>query len=120
MRERERARERKKKQTRGKKGERREKERGEREDIRTQLMESMIGTVIVQGFSGEPSSREEARHFGSFGSHTKLQVILGRRIGNAAAEKGIDIAVKTFIRKAWLRRKDTRIHLNTLLGRTDV
>ena len=43
-----------------------------------------------------------------------------RRIGNAAAEKGIDIAVKIFIRKAWLRRKDTRIHLNTLLGRTDV
>jgi hypothetical protein len=46
-------------------------------------------------------------------------VILGRRIGNAAAEKGIDIAVKTFIRKAWLKRNATRIHLNTLLGRND-
>ena len=83
-------------------------------------MESIIGIVTVQGFRGELSSGEEARHFGSFGSHTKLQVILGRRIGNAAAEKGIDIAVNIFIRKAWLRRKDTRIHLNTLLGRTDV
>ena len=89
-------------------------------DIRTLLMDSVLGIVTTQGFGGELSNGDKASGFESFSNHTKLQVILGRRVGDAAAEKGIDKAVKLFIREAWLRRKDIRTHLNALLGRNDV
>ena len=89
-------------------------------DIRTQLMDGILGIVTTQGFGGKLSNGDKASDFDCFSNHTKLQVILGRRIGDAAAEKAIDKAVKLFIREAWLRRKDIRTHLNALLGKNDV
>ena len=69
-------------------------------DIRSQLMNSIINIVTIQGFGGKLSNGDKASGFGSFSNRTKLQVILGRRVGDAAAEKGIDKAVKLFIREA--------------------
>jgi hypothetical protein len=61
-------------------------------------MNSIIGIVTIQGFGGKLSNGDSG--FESFSNRTKLQVILGRRVGDAAAEKGIDKAVKLFIREA--------------------
>jgi hypothetical protein len=48
-----------------------------------------------------------------------MYVLLGKRVSNAAAESGIDIAVKLYIYKAWERRAPIRDQLNLRLNRMD-
>ena len=52
-------------------------------DIRTQLMDGILGIVTTQGFGGKLSNGDKASDFDCFSNHTKLQVILGTRIGRA-------------------------------------
>jgi hypothetical protein len=49
----------------------------------------------------------------------KLDMLLGKSTGNAAADKYIDRVVKRFLKKAWRGRKQLTRALNQVLGRED-
>ena len=58
-------------------------------------------------------------NFNDLSEIQQLEIVLGKRIGNAAAERGIDTAVKIFLEAAWTLRSDIRERINVILSRTD-
>ena len=57
-----------------------------------------------------------ATAFAELGSPAQCEVILGRRIGDPIAEDRIDVAVKSFLTKAWNMRADVTARINAVLG----
>ena len=83
-------------------------------DLRSSLFDSIQHMSHDQGFIGIVFV-----NFNDLSETQQLEIVLGKRIGNAAVERGIDTAVKIFLEAAWTRRSDIRERLNTILSRTD-
>jgi hypothetical protein len=60
-----------------------------------------------------------ASHFSDLAAEERLLIVLGKRIGNAMVERGVDLAVKMFLSAVWRKRDDVRVSLNNLLHRND-
>ena len=60
-----------------------------------------------------------ASQFSDLADEERLLVVLGKRIGNAMVECGVDLAVKMFLRDVWRKRDAVRVSLNNLLQRND-
>ena len=57
--------------------------------------------------------------FSDLADEERLLVVLGKRIGNAMVECGVDLAVKMFLGDVWRKRDAVRVTLNNLLQRSD-
>ena len=60
-----------------------------------------------------------ASHFSGLADEERLLIVLGKRIGNAMVERGIDLMVKMFLSAVWRKRDSVRVSLNNLLNRND-
>ena len=83
-------------------------------DLRSSLFDSIQHMSHNQGFIGIVFV-----NFNGLSGIQQLEIVLGKRIGNAAVERGIDTAVKIFLEAAWTRRSDIRERINVILSRTD-
>jgi len=60
-----------------------------------------------------------AERFDALGRSGLLLVMLGQRVGNAAVEGAIDLAVKMFLAAVWRERAVVREAINLRFGRDD-
>jgi hypothetical protein len=78
-----------------------------------------LGGRIEHAASHQGEFAPGASQFSDLAAEERLLVVLGKRIGNAKVECGVDLAVKMFLGAVWRKRDDVRVRLNNLLHRSD-
>jgi hypothetical protein len=81
---------------------------------RAALLERIQHIATRQGFASAVAER-----FDALGRSGLLLVMLGQRVGNAAVEGAIDLAVKMFLAAVWRERAVVREAINLRFGRDD-
>ena len=78
------------------------------------MLESVQHIATRQGFASYVAER-----FDALGRNGLLLVMLGQRVGNAAVEGAVDLAVKMFLAAVWRQRAAVREAINARFGRDD-
>jgi hypothetical protein len=82
-------------------------------DLTADLHRSVAHLLHNQGFS------TNVEDFWALGEEMRLRIFLGRQVDCSTVESAIDLVTKTFLRKAWNRRRPLCSLLNNLFSRGD-